>query len=307
MNIAVVGPGALGSLFAALLGRAGHEAWLLDHDAPRAALLAARGLLLEEDGREEWIPVRTTVEPAAVAAAELVLLCVKSAAVAASLAALGPFLPSASLLIAFQNGIGHLEPLQRLVPANRRAVAVTAQGATLVAPGRIRYGGGGPTHLGFLEAPDPLAQARITRAAAVLTEAGIPIVVDDDIGGAIWRKLLVNAGINGLTALYDCPNGRLGDDQLLKEQLRQTVIEAAAVARAMGIEVGDDPVGAVLEVCRATAGNISSMLQDIRRRRPTEIDAINGAIVAAAHRLGIAVPVNEGLVRAVKAKEREFQ
>lgn len=307
MKVAVVGPGALGSLFAALLRRAEHEVWLLDHDRPRAAFLAARGLLLEENGREERIPVRATAEPAAIANAELILFCVKSGEVAASLAALAPFLSPASLLVAFQNGIGHLEPLKRLVPADRRAAAVTAQGATLITPGRIRYGGRGATLLGFLDSPGLPTRERALRVAEAFTDAGIPATLDEDIAGAIWHKLLVNAGINALTALYDCPNGRLAQDPQLKEQLTRAVLEAAAVARALGIEVSEDPVGAALSVCRATADNISSMLQDVRRRRTTEIDAINGAVVAAAHRLGISVPVNEGLVQAIKAKELEFQ
>lgn len=306
MRIAIVGPGALGSLFAALLGRVGHEVLLLDHDAKRAAVLAARGLLLEENGLETLTPVRATAESAAVAATELILLCVKSAAVAACLADLVPHLSPSSLLIAFQNGIGHLQPLQQVVPPDQRAVAVTAQGATLIAPGRIRYGGQGPTRLGFLEPVSSQARIRALRAAAIFNDAGIPATVNEEIVGAIWRKLLVNAGINGLTAIHDCPNGRLAENPHLREQLEHIVLEAAAVARTLGIEVGADPVEAVLAVCRATADNISSMLQDVRRRRYTEIDAINGAIVAAARRLGLPVPANEELVRVIKTRERDF-
>jgi 2-dehydropantoate 2-reductase len=306
MQIAVVGPGALGSLFAALLGRAGHELLLLDHHPGRAALLATRGLVLEENGREERIPVLATADPAAIAGADLVLLCVKSGAVGAILADLAPFFSPPSLLIAFQNGLGHLGPLKRLVPGDY-AVAVTGQGATLIAPGRVRHGGRGPTRLGFLEPPAPPARPLAFRAAEALTAAGIPAIVDDAITSALWRKLLVNAGINGLTALHDCPNGRLAEDSRLRQQLGRAVLEAAAVARGLDIAVGSEPVEDVLAVCRATAGNLSSMLQDVRQRRPTEIDAINGAIVTEARRQGIPVPVNEWLVRAVKAKEREFR
>jgi 2-dehydropantoate 2-reductase len=109
-----------------------------------------------------------------------------------------------------------------------------------------------------------------------------------------------------LTALHDCPNGQLYDLPTLRKQLEQAVREAATVARAKGIDVGGDPVADVLAVCLATKDNISSMLQDIRHRRPTEIDAINGALVADAHDLGLAVPVNEELIRAVKRKEQEY-
>ncbi|MDA8164714.1 MAG: 2-dehydropantoate 2-reductase [Desulfobacteraceae bacterium] len=303
MKITVVGPGALGSLFGALLGRAGHRIQLLDHQRPRAALLAARGLLLEENGRKERVSILATTEPAAVAGSDLIFLCVKSGAVGESLAAIASFLSPSSLLIACQNGIGHLEPLRRLVPADRRSVAVTAQGATLIAPGHVRHGGSGPTRLGVIEPPVP---AVLTQAAGVLTAAGIPALVEGDISQAIWRKLLANAAINALTALHDCPNGHLAADSRLRKELSQAVAEGAAVAKALKVEVGSDPVADVLAICRATAENISSMLQDVRRRRRTEIDAINGAIVAEARRLGIPVPVNERLLQAVKAREGDF-
>jgi 2-dehydropantoate 2-reductase len=306
MRIFVVGPGALGLLFAALLGRAGHEIWLLDHNSERAAFLAARGIWLEENDRAMRISVRAAVRAPVSAAADLVLLCVKSQAVTAALEQIVPLLAPSSLLIAFQNGISHLEVCRRRLSAGEWAAGITVQGATLLARGRVRHGGWGPTHLGFL---DPVAagpRLLCIRAAAVFREAGMAAEMEENMLATIWRKLLVNVGINALTALHDCANGRLLELPELREHLAGAVLEAAAVARARGLDVGDDPVADVLAVCAATKNNISSMLQDMRLRRATEIDAINGALVAEAHRAGVAAPVNEELVRAVKSRELQY-
>jgi 2-dehydropantoate 2-reductase len=306
MRIVIVGPGALGLLLAAFLGRTGHELWLLDHHSERAANLAARGLWLEENGRTMWVGVKATTESAVIGAADLVLLCVKSAAVVKGLEKAMPLLTPASLLIAFQNGIGHLNSCQQQLASDDWAVGTTALGATLLAPDRVGHGGGGVTRLGFLGSPSQRARQSAADAAETFCKAGIATELMADMQGPLWRKLLVNVGINALTALHDCPNGQLYDLPTLRKQLEQAVREAATVARAKGIDVGGDPVADVLAVCLATKDNISSMLQDIRHRRPTEIDAINGALVADAHDLGLAVPVNEELIRAVKRKEQEY-
>jgi 2-dehydropantoate 2-reductase len=305
MRITVVGPGALGLLLAALLGRAGNEVWLLDHHPERAAYLAARGVWLEENGRPMLVAIKATAEPAVIEAADLVLLCVKAAAVGKGLENGTPLLTPNSLLIAFQNGISHLSACRRQLPADAWAAGTTSLGATLLAPGHVRHGGGGVTRVGFLSPPCRHVWQLGAAAAEIFCGADIPTELVEDMQGPLWRKLLVNVGINALTALNDCPNGQLSFPPL-REQLVQAVREAATVASAKGIDVGTDPVADVLAVCLATRDNISSMLQDVRRRRPTEIDAINGALVAEAKRLGIAVPVNEELVRAVKRKEQEY-
>jgi 2-dehydropantoate 2-reductase len=306
MRIVVIGPGALGLLLAALLGRAGHDLWLLDQHPERAANLAARGVWLEENGRTMRVKVKATTEPAVIGAADLILLCVKAAAVVKGLAKATPLLTPASLLVAFQNGISHLRACQQLLASDAWAVGTTALGATLIAQERVRHGGGGMTWLGFLGSPSRGARKLGAGAAETFCRAGIPSQLVEDMQGPLWRKLLVNVGINALTALHGCPNGQLYHLPPLRKQLEQAVKEAATVARAKGIDVGGDPVADVLAVCLATRDNISSMLQDVRRRRPTEIDAINGELVAEAHRLGVAVPVNEELVRAVKRRELEY-
>ena len=137
------------------------------------------------------------------------------------------------------------------------------------------------------------------KAAAILSAAGLATEVVDNIEDRLWQKLLVNIGINGLTVLYDCPNGQLLEIPEARTRLIALVKEGLLVAQRKGIDVGTDPVKRALDVCRATANNISSMLQDVRNNKSTEIMAINGALLAEAEKLAIRVPENELLTRQV--------
>lgn len=304
MKIVVIGPGALGSLIAVLLAALPeHDVRLLDHDARRAA--RSDGTLLLERGEERICrAVPVTSDPGSISPADLVFVCVKSRDVAAVLSVAAKLCGSRSSCLFFQNGIGHLDVLAQAPMPVPAALGVTALGATLVRAGHIRFGGHGMTHIGFTSPVDQESEMRLERCAKTMRAAGIetvrvPTIIDD-----VWKKLLVNVGINALTVLHDCANGQL----LALAQARETMIaavrEGELVARALGIGLDGDPVERTVAVCRATSDNISSMLQDIRRGRPTEIDAINGALVAQARKLGIDTPVNNELVRRVREVEK---
>lgn len=302
MKIAIIGPGALGCLMAASLAEAGNEVWLLDHDVIRASRLSGRGLILEKGGERRIINVKASAEASEIGPVETTLLCVKSHDVASALKRSIPVLTSNTLLIAFQNGILHLDVLKNeLGPANP-AIGVTSLGSTLIGPGHVRHGGSGITRIGFLES----ASNSLYRSARVLTDAGIETMPVDNILEHVWTKLLINVGINGLTAILDCPNGALLDSRSVIDRMAGAVREAFAVAEAKGIRVLGDPLAMTKEVCKSTAGNISSMLQDVRKKRLTEIDAINGAIVEQGARLGIPTPINRELVREIKEIEKRY-
>ncbi len=314
LRIVIVGPGALGCLLAARLHPAhrmkgkgkgqSHSVILLDHCPRRARRLNHQGIILEEDDRRWRCPVPVGADPAAPAPAELIFLCVKSPAVPAALRHCRPLLGQNSLLIALQNGIGHLAPLHDArIPF---ALGTTSEGATLLGPGHIRYGGAGFTFLGFPEKPLPEHSRLLQKAADLLNRAGLRTEISKNIQQRIHEKLFINVGINALTALNDITNGELLASAALRETMISAVKEAVAVTRAQGIAVTVDPVDAVLQVCRATARNTSSMLQDIRHRRPTEIDAINGAVVSAGRSLGIPTPVNRELTEKIHRLQSRF-
>ena len=305
MKTVIIGPGALGSLFAALLA-AGHDndVWLLDRDAERAARI--NGKLLLTIGEQEFCRfVRAGADAAAIGPADLVLLCVKSRDVATAITCAAPLFTPHTILITLQNGIGHLDVLAQLALPMPPVVGVTAMGATLRSAGHVCHGGRGVTRIGFLSPPAMEQERHLADVAVLLQRADIPTEPVSNILDFVWAKLLVNVGINALTVLYDCPNGELLHIPAARQLLVAAVQEGEAVARELGIHLPADPVTQALEVCRATAANISSMLQDVRRDRPTEIMAINGALLAKAERLGLAAPVNRVLVARVRTIERK--
>jgi 2-dehydropantoate 2-reductase len=279
---------------------------VLDHDSQRAAQLQHSGLTLEQAGRCEHFPIQAFADARRIGPAGLVLLCVKSPALGQTLPSLLPLLSKNSLLLAWQNGIGHLPLLREARLPGALALAVTSLGAHLVVPGRVRFGGAGATSLGFLGGASPQAQQALHGAAELFRLTGLEVRVEPDILAQVWNKLLVNVGINALTAIHNCANGALLENGEALPLLRAAVLEAAGVARAKGIGIAPEPVARTLEVCRATAFNISSMLQDVRGKRQTEIEAINGAVLEEAGRLGIAAPANAELFAAVKALEKGY-
>jgi 2-dehydropantoate 2-reductase len=232
----------------------------------------------------------------------VLILLVKAYDTAAAVQAALPVIGPQTTVLTLQNGLGNIEAITRSVPQSLLLAGTTAQGATLLGNGRVRHAGRGETVIG------PLVPEGAVRAHAVqeiFRSAGIPATVAEDIQPVLWGKLLVNAGINALTAILQVQNGRVGDMAPLQAVMRRAVNEGAAVAHRLGIALPyPDPVARTTEICCATAENFSSMYQDISSGRRTEIDSINGMIVEYANRLGFAVPVNCMLTRLVHSLER---
>jgi len=307
-NLIVIGPGALGTLFATRLFLAGIPVSLFDHRPDRASILQSTGLRIQVDQEEFRAQVPMTSDPIAIASADVILLCVKSRDVASILQGIAPFVsPDGPLIIAFQNGIAHHEIFRELSRAPW-AIGVTALGATLLRSGFARFGGQGMTRIGFLiHNPAPVATARLQQTVEAFTAAGLPCQASEDIRTHSWNKFLVNLGINGLTAIFDCPNGALLDIPEAAVRQERAVREAILVAQASGIAIHPDPVALCREVCAKTAANISSLLQDVRRGRKTEIDALNGALVQLARKAGLPAPENERIWSEVKGLEKKLE
>jgi 2-dehydropantoate 2-reductase len=302
MKIAIVGPGAIGCLFAARLTEGGQTVWLFDKDSERARRISAEGIRLDDGGATRRIPARVTTDPRAIGEAEIVCLCVKAydtlAATRAAQALVGPN----SGFVSLQNGLGNAEVVSSVIPSGQIICAVTAHGATSRGCGHVVHAGVGVTTV----APFRPQAGRLSEAfAGVLRQAGFEAELAGEAAGMIWSKLIINAAINPVTAIWNTTNGAILERQELKEQCLAAAREAQSVARALGVPLAYDDAGAtVLDVCRRTGANVSSMLQDLRRHKRTEVDAINGAIVREARRLRLNTPVNEHLIRQVQALER---
>jgi len=304
VTAAIIGCGAMGSLFGALLARAGHAVWMIDNHPERARVMAANGIHLEASGGDLHVEVNATADPTRVPPADYALVFVKAydTSAAADLAArlIGP----QTTVVTLQNGLGNIEILSRRFGADRVVGGATAHGATEIARGHVRHAGVGPTAIGAVM---PRSKQHAQHFAAILTQAGFETEITDDLPGAIWSKVVINCGINAVGALTRLRNGLLIEDAGASRVMRVAVEEAAAVATMKGITLAYcDPTERVEQVCRATAENINSMLQDVLRRRRTEVDAINGAISREGDNHGVATPVNDALAALVGAIERGY-
>lgn len=301
-RIVVLGPGAMGCLFAALLKKCGRDVMLLDHRRERADFINDRGLILERAGETDTIPVPATADPAAAGPAALVIVCVKAydtAAAAQTAAACGPD----AQVLSLQNGVGNVEALTAALGPERVLGGTTAQGANLVGPGHVRHAGNGETVVG-----EPGGgTARAARAAELFVSCGLTARVTEDLDSVVWSKLVINAAINPLTALFRVRNGALAEVPAARALMEEAAAEAAAVAGARGVRLlYPDAPAKVAAVAQATAENISSMHADVRAKRRTEIEQICGAVVSEAERLGVPAPVNRALLMLVRGLEGSY-
>lgn len=309
MHFLLVGPGALGCLLGSIVAKAmrttGDRLTILDYARSRAEYLTNEGIVYHSGETSETIPVTASSDPHSLTGVDVVLLCVKSYDVEASLDFCRPLLGKNTLLLFLQNGIGHLKLDSRLGRATA-AFGTTTEGATLLRQGHVRHAGRGVTYLGFPDKPTEHFALLLERTRAVLAASGLLVEVSEHIIARIWAKLFINVGINALTATLGCKNGELPTLAGVDRRMRNAINEAMLIARAEEIEIMDDPYLATRIVCSKTAENISSMLQDVRNQRRTEIDAINGAIVTLGRRNDIATPENSLLCRQVKEIEAGY-
>jgi 2-dehydropantoate 2-reductase len=284
-DVLLVGTGALATLFAARLGRAGHQIHLLGTWKQGLDALRKRGARLLENGNETAYDVHATSEPGEVRGIKLVLVLVKSWQTGHAALQLNECLPEDGMALTLQNGLGNYETLARVLGAARAAQGVTTTGATLLEAGLVRAGGEGKISIGQDQTLVPLE--------AVLRSGGFHLDVVADARSLVWGKLVINSAINPLTALLRISNGELLARPQARQMMAQLACETAEVANAENIRLPfDDPVSAVEEVARLTAANYSSMYQDVQQDRPTETDAINGAVVKRGAHHGIPTPYN---------------
>ncbi|MBU1568500.1 MAG: 2-dehydropantoate 2-reductase [Proteobacteria bacterium] len=309
MHFLLVGPGALGCLLSSIVNNGlavtGDRLTLLDYNADRAEYLTRQGIVYQQGDTGKTVSVTATSDPKHLEHVDVILLCVKSYDVAASLAFCGPLLTETTLVVFLQNGISHLSMHDHLGRA-AAAFGTTTEGATLLGRGHVRHAGSGVTYLGFLDSPNDHSAFLLKKTQTLFATGGLQVETTGSILARIWAKLFINVGINALTATLACKNGQLLTLPGVDERMQTAVNEAMLVARAEGVEAMDDPYLATRIVCSKTSENVSSMLQDVRNRRRTEIEAINGAIVAKGLNYGIKTPENSRLCRQVKDIEAGY-
>lgn len=312
--ILVAGAGALGSVVGGLLTRAGWPVTLLGR-AEHLDAIARDGLTIEGIFGRHLIRSCALATSAGELPAEFaaIFVTVKSWDTRAVAEAVASRLADDGWAIGMQNGLGNLETIAAAVGGRRTLGARAIFGAELVAPGRVRVTViADPVTVGAACPEDERARAAAAAWASRLDAAGVPARFTDDVQGDLWAKVLYNAALNPLGALLGVPYGYLADREELREVMNEVLDEAFAVAVRSGVRLPWPTASAYRDVfygrlVPSTAEHRPSMLQDLVRGRPTEIDAINGWVAALGERLGVAVPVNRTLTRLIRARARRMR
>jgi 2-dehydropantoate 2-reductase len=302
MRIVIVGPGAMGCLFAGLLAESGQtDVWLLDKIKARADKIAENGITIEGIGGKRTVKVNATSTISEIKSADLILICVKSYSTLSATQSIIPIVNDGTIVLTLQNGLTNIDAISK-VYKGRIIAGVTSHGATMLDVGHIRHAGAGETVIGKIS--ETLEDQEINQIADIFRLAGFNTTVSNNIYSFIWGKLIINASINPITAITKLKNGELLTHNETRNLLKMIAEESAKIAIASGVILPyNDSVSAVESVCKATSDNISSMLQDILNGRQTEIDAINGAIVEKGKELNIDAPINKVLTYLVKSIE----
>jgi 2-dehydropantoate 2-reductase len=302
VRVCVVGCGAVGSLFAAHLGRLDDaETWAYDLARDHVDAINAHGLRLS--GRAELVgTVRATADPSALPPCDFGVLATKSMHTRAAIDATAHAFESGAVC-SVQNGVGNEEIVAERVERVIRGTTFPA--GHIVEPGHVEMDTTGDTWIGPFE-PSPAPLEEVRRLADLLTRAGMPTLALEDARGAQWTKLIFNAATNPVGALTDLSHGRVCDFEPTRRLVSGLVAEGEAVAAGLGVELDSDPNELVDHASEVAYDHKASMLQDVAARRPTEVDFLNGGIARFGREAGVPTPLNEAIAALIKGLEWSF-
>jgi 2-dehydropantoate 2-reductase len=307
MKTAILGAGAMGSVFGSFLAEVGGEVVLIDVAKPVVDAISSRGLIIRDKaGNEKSFQIDATTEPGNVGVVDLLIVFVKCYHTEAAVRSALPLLGDNSIVLSLQNGWGNASRIGNLVGPEKVLVGVSYHSATALGPGQVFHGGQGPTYLGEL---DGSVSERAKRVASFLASGGIEVQTSTEVLKDIWSKLALNAATLPTSVLARMTADRLLSSPDMQELMRNLLQEVIAVANARKIDLNfDERWSAIVRLLKQLGPNTKgSMLQDIEQKRPTEIDVINGAIVEAGQSLEIFTPYNCAVVSLIKALETGLQ
>jgi 2-dehydropantoate 2-reductase len=303
MKIAIVGAGAMGSIFGARFTQAGHDTVLIDVAQPLVDKINADGVTVVRGEEQATTRLAATTDAASVGAVDIVVFFTKCYHTAAAAESARPLVGGDTVVASLQNGWGNGDVLAGVFPPEQVVVGVTYNSGLVLGLGKVMHPAEQPTLVGsFVEGigsgPERLAEA--------LGDAGFTATVADPVRPEIWKKLILNAATLPGSALVGMTAGALGAHEPSRDLVADTAREATAVANALGFAVDpEERVSSILGLLEKAGASKASMLQDFEAGRRTEIDVINGAVVEAADRAGVEVPINRTLVRLVKGWEAQ--
>ncbi|MCP4132313.1 MAG: 2-dehydropantoate 2-reductase [bacterium] len=297
MKIGIVGAGAMGSVFAYFFKSAGMEPVLLEKDAAAVASLK-KGLRVLVNDEEILLHIPVEADPLILRDCPIVFLFVKSYSTEKAILEIKSSLGAEAVLVSLQNGLGNYDIISQHIPEERIVYGTTATGAAKLDAATVKLGGLGENMIGGM------SEKAVHAVQNIFKTVKLPIAITSTPHEAVWKKAIINAGINPLGALLSVTNGEIVENEYAYTLQQKIVTEAVAVAQSLGVSVD---LAAMLDttaqICRKTSVNRCSMLQDISNNRKTEIESITGKIVEFGRQSSINTPFNETIFYLIKAKE----
>jgi 2-dehydropantoate 2-reductase len=305
LKIAIIGTGAMGSVYAGLFASAGHEVWAIDRWREHIDAIRANGLRVEGASGDRTVRVQSTTIAAEAGICDLVIIATKAMHVAGAAEAAKALLGKDTPVLSIQNGLGGPDTAASVLGRERVMVGVVGGfGASIKAPGHAHHNGWELVRLG--EFGGPITE-RLKRVEEVWRGAGFRVKVFDDIDQLVWEKLVCNCAYSGPCGISERTTGEVMNDPDLSGVSAACATEAYSVARAKGVKLGfDDPVAYVRDFGSKIPNARPSVLLDLMAGRKSEIDVINGSIPRVGKEVGVAAPVNEAITALVRAKERRL-
>ena len=302
MKIGIVGSGAMGSVYGALLADAGNDIWMFDKWQEHVDAMGARGLRCEGASGDRTVAVNATTRAAEAGPCELAIVATKVMDIEAALADARAMIGPETLVLAIQNGLGNVERVQRVLGAENVLFGIAGGfGAELKAAGHVHHNGMEAINLAELQGG---ISARLKRVAGVWRAAGFKVNVYDDLWPVVWSKLVANVALSAICTVTGMRVGQVRADEWAWSIARACVQEAVAVAGANGIDLAyDDPIAWVSEFAGKIPNARPSMYQDLLAGRRSEIDAIHGSVVTEGAKVGVSTPTCALMVQLVKALE----
>lgn len=304
LRYAVVGSGAVGGYFGGCLARAGHEVTFVVRDATQRAL-EKDGLHIESPKGDFAVhPIKTSTDPSAVGVVDVVIVTVKAWQVEDVAPTLVPLVGPKTLVVPLQNGVEARGELARSLGESAVCGGLCWILAERLTPNRIHHRGGEP--LVSIGEWDGTVSARIEALAGSFEAAGIKTKVHDDIQAAIWEKFVFITALSGVGAVTRMPVGVIRTELETRDLLKEVMAEIMAVGRASGVQISEDVLERTLSfIDKLPEEGTASMQRDLMAKRPSELEAQNGAVVRIGRKLDIFTPVNRVLYYALLPMERE--
>ncbi len=308
LNVAVLGAGAMGCLFGGLLAEKGLKVTLIDVWKEHIDAINKNGLKMDGFGGDRFIKISATNDPKSISPVDVVIVMCKATALEQALTNAKSIVGDKTVLMSFQNGIGHEAIMQNIVGVDKVLGGTTTQASNILGPGHIKNHASLPSWIGEYEGG---LSDRVKDIAETFTAYGLETIASDNVKKRKWMKLFALTAVGPLSAIFDMHHTELyvtnKESKLARELGKQIILETRKVAQADGVEVSEDEcLEMFLKIVDSNQTNKSSMAFDIQYKRKSEIDFINGSVSKIGKKHGVPTPLNDMLYKIIKVKEGSF-